>query len=82
MIRLATILMFCFLAIYSVVAMAITDSLETGNKSVVNSVSIIRMPELIACSCDSAYRCLSDQDYMELVAALKQERDPNCEACP
>lgn len=30
-------------------------------------------PDLVACGCDSAYRCLSDQDYMDLVSFFAQE---------
>jgi len=35
----------------------------------------MKFPELVACSCDSAYRCLSDQDYMNLVSFYAQEPD-------
>ena len=81
MIRLATILMFCFLVIFSLAKMYTQKPTNAPRIS----RSIIQMPELVACSCDSAYRCMSDSQYMQLVAVFKQERDPyvpNCEECP
>ncbi len=30
------------------------------------------LPELAVCSCDSAYRCISDNDWMRLVAYDQQ----------
>lgn len=38
-------------------------------------MSRMGFPELVACSCDSAYRCLSDHDYMQLVSFYAQEPD-------
>lgn len=38
-------------------------------------MSRMEFPELIPCSCDGAYRCLSDQDYMELVSFFAQKPD-------
>jgi len=35
-------------------------------------VPIIEMPELYPCSCDNAYRCMSDQDYMQMVALIEE----------
>jgi len=29
---------------------------------------LVSLPELQACSCDSALRCMTDQDYMQLIA--------------
>ena len=80
MIRLATILIFCFLVTYAMAYMAIQNLGDTP----VISASTIQMPELVACSCDSAYRCMSDSQYMQLVAVFEQESDPfipNCEGC-
>ena len=76
MIRLATILLaFSISACVAMQGVYADEPLGT---------STIQMPELAACSCESAYRCMSDQDYMQLVAVFKQEPDRfiKCEACP
>jgi len=48
-------------------------------------LSKMKFPELVACSCDSAYRCLSNQDYIKLVSFFSQEPDTfapfTCKSC-
>jgi len=61
-------------------------SIDRPGEPAVSSVSIVRMPGLVACGCDDAYRCMSDQDYMQLVAIFSEEPEtfaPSfCQGCP
>lgn len=46
------------------------------------SARIVDLPELVACSCDSAYRCMSDEDYMLLVGWNEENKYLwNCNDC-
>lgn len=36
---------------------------------------IFQMPELHACSCDSAFRCMTDEDYTQMVVFFNQTVD-------
>lgn len=80
--RLAIIFLFCLMTLFAWVKFLTEEPIQPK----VPSVSIIQMPELVACGCDDAFRCMSDQDYMQLVAFFSQEQEtfsPSfCEGCP
>ena len=55
------------------------DSVSSGP-----TVRVIALPQLESCSCDSAYRCMSDQEYMQLVAWQEENKwfiATHCEGC-
>lgn len=48
------------------------------------SARVVELPELAACSCDSAYRCMTDEEYMTLVGWSEENKHLwtiECEAC-
>lgn len=61
-----------FLWVTVLVAIIVGFAIHPADKE----VRVTRMPELAVCGCDGAYRCMSDEDYMNLVILFSVSEDP------
>lgn len=66
------------------ILLAIIIVLAVRTFSASSQQRVVDLPELSSCSCDSSYRCISDEEYMQLVVWNQENRwivESYCEGC-